>query len=204
MNIGTAHGTFASRSILGDIFSDLGVFQQPVNAWIVRAALENKVREVLRDVFGTDGSAPANMYTMIVTAIDDIDKYHGPVTCCGKVLARASGRDSGAKVGDDVALIDGSITSGGSSKNWRSIVKKDSVFKLLNVFPGQKDHFDPFLFKVEVTAESEDMNDTLTSPLRQFSDEEIIAEARRRGLVDDSTTKPDIVYADTGSADAVW
>ena len=30
MNIGTAHGTFASRSILGDIFSDLGVFQQPV------------------------------------------------------------------------------------------------------------------------------------------------------------------------------
>ena len=29
MNIGTAHGSFASRSILGDIFSDLGVFQQP-------------------------------------------------------------------------------------------------------------------------------------------------------------------------------
>jgi len=31
MNIGTAHGSFASRSILGDIFSYLGVFQQPVN-----------------------------------------------------------------------------------------------------------------------------------------------------------------------------
>ena len=30
MNIGTTHGTFASRSILSDIFSDLGVFQQPV------------------------------------------------------------------------------------------------------------------------------------------------------------------------------
>ncbi len=32
MNIGTTHGTFASRSILSDIFSDLGVFQQPVRA----------------------------------------------------------------------------------------------------------------------------------------------------------------------------
>ncbi|WP_296802745.1 hypothetical protein [Thiolapillus sp.] len=31
MNIGTTHGTFASRSILSDIFSDLGVFQQPAN-----------------------------------------------------------------------------------------------------------------------------------------------------------------------------
>ncbi len=33
MNIGTTHGTFASRSILSDIFSDLGVFQQPAKLY---------------------------------------------------------------------------------------------------------------------------------------------------------------------------
>lgn len=149
--------------------------------WKVPAALESEVREVLRETFGTDGSQPVNMLTLRVTALEDVEVYTEPVTCCGKVLARAYGRDSGAKVGDDVALISGNIASGGSRKNWKSIVRKGAVFKLLNVFPGQKDDYDSDSFQVEVIDESIEG----TNPLAHFSDDELLAEIRRRGLLRD-------------------
>ena len=151
--------------------------------WKVPAALESEVREVLNDTFGTDGSQPVKMLTLRVTALNDVEIYTDPVTCCGKVLARAYGRDSGAKVGDDVALISGTITSGGSRKNWKSIVRNGAVFKLLNVYPGQKDDYDPDVFQVEIVDETIDDS---ANPLAAFSDDEILAEARRRGLLGDA------------------
>lgn len=45
----------------------------------------------------------------------------------GYVLATASGRDSGARLQDAVAVIDGKFSSGGSVKNYRCCINGDSV-----------------------------------------------------------------------------
>lgn len=105
-------------------------------AWAVDAAFEDEVRELLNERFGTDGTRPIAYQTLRVTALKTVSEYHGPVTCCGKVLARAHGRDSGAKTGSDVVLLSGGIHSGGSRKNWKSIVEEGSVFKLVRVLPA--------------------------------------------------------------------
>lgn len=49
------------------------------------------------------------------------------VAICGYVLAVAYGRDSGAKVSPNVAVLDGGFTSGGSVKNYRCAIKGDAV-----------------------------------------------------------------------------
>ena len=148
-------------------------------AWNFPAPLENEVRGALLSVYGTDGTDEAQTVTLIARAKTKIYEYHGPVTCCGKTVARAWGRDSGAKVGDDVALLSGHISSGGSRKNWKTIVQKGSTFKLLNVLPGLADDYDPDEWEV-ITEDGGEPE----SPLAGFSDAQILAEARRRGLID--------------------
>lgn len=50
-----------------------------------------------------------------------------------KTIAIAYSKNSGAKLGDDVALIKGSIYSGGSVKNWNTEIDRDTVINLYNV-----------------------------------------------------------------------
>ena len=147
--------------------------------WTFPAALETEVRGVLLSVYGTDGDDGAQSVTLIARAKRGISEYTGPVTCCGKTVARAWGRDSGARVGEGVALLEGRIGSGGSRKNWKTVVEEGSTFKLLNVLPGLVDDYDPYEW--EVTTEDGSEPD---SPLAAFSDAQILAEARRRGLID--------------------
>lgn len=65
-----------------------------------------------------------------ITAQRNICEGRGPVTFCGYVIARAFGRDSGAKLGDDVAQISGRIFSSGSMKNWATEIESGSKFRL--------------------------------------------------------------------------
>ncbi len=55
---------------------------------------------------------------------------HPAVTFAGYIIARASGRDSGATLGHGVSMLAGAIRSGGSIKNWAAQVKNRSVFRL--------------------------------------------------------------------------
>ncbi len=149
--------------------------------WTVQPEMEQEARQVLIDAFGTDGSTEVATVTVRVRALRDVFVYgdDGPVTCCGKVLARAWGRDSGAKVGEDVALLSGDIGSGGSRKNWKAWVGEGAEFKLVNVLPARVNEYDADEFEVTVIEGEERVN----NPLAQYSDDDILAEARRRGLI---------------------
>ena len=48
-------------------------------------------------------------------------------------MARAYGRDSGAKIGEGVVFLEGGASSGGSVKNWYTTIKKGSVFEVRDV-----------------------------------------------------------------------
>lgn len=104
------------------------------NCWTVPETEIDTVRDYMMEVFGeSDLPDEDGKITIKVTFNDDASKLTAPVTLYGKEIARAWGRDSGAKIGDDVTLISGRITSGGSQKNWRTVIDAGSVFKIRDV-----------------------------------------------------------------------
>ena len=64
-----------------------------------------------------------------ITALSDNSRKYAVVFMNVK-LAVAFDRDSGAKVGYDARLIEGTIESGGSRANWVCIVREGAIFEL--------------------------------------------------------------------------
>ena len=102
--------------------------------WEVPESEIETVRGYMMDIFGeTDLPTEGEKVTVKVTFNSDESKRRESITLFGKTLARAWGRDSGAKVGEDVTLISGKVTSGGSVKNWCTEVREGTVLKVRNV-----------------------------------------------------------------------
>ena len=103
-------------------------------AWSVSDSMVAEAREIMRAVYGQDDQQTDVQTTDIrVRFNDDVWGHQEGVTLYGKTIAKAWGRDSGARVGDDVAFIDGQPKSGGSVKNWLTIVPAGSVVVIKNV-----------------------------------------------------------------------
>lgn len=86
--------------------------------WVFDPRNERLVRELCQRVYGTDGeSVPDTVSVEIEWSEKDHEDQAGFV-CCGRVIAAASGRDSGAKLGAGVVVLNGRFNSGGSMKNW--------------------------------------------------------------------------------------
>lgn len=101
-------------------------------AWVFDVAQEKSVKELVKDFFGWDGSGETGTAQIKTTELQG--RHTGPAELFGFVLAQARGRDSGAKTGEGVRLVSGSISSGGSVKNWHSYVDADTIFEIDN-FP---------------------------------------------------------------------
>ncbi len=101
--------------------------------WSIPETAVEAAREIMTDVYGYSDTKENETISLKVTFNESISEWRDDVVLFGKVLAHAYGRDSGARVGDDVAYISGGATSGGSVKNWNSVVKKGSVAILSNV-----------------------------------------------------------------------
>lgn len=102
--------------------------------WKVDEGLIEDVRSTMREVYGRDDRGElSGTCTVIVSFSEDVDGYKSPVTVFGRVIASAYGRDSGAKVGEGCAFLEGKPESGGSMKNWRTTVLAGSKVKIMNV-----------------------------------------------------------------------
>ena len=64
-----------------------------------------------------------------ITALSDNNRRYAVVFMREKI-AVAFSRDSGAKIGYGIRMIDGNISSGGSRKNWYCSVSAGSIFEL--------------------------------------------------------------------------
>lgn len=103
-------------------------------AWKVSPDEIDAVRAMMREVYGESDEDPAGeRVTLLVAVIEAVDQLHGPITLAGKTIAKAWGRDSGARVGDDVAFTNGAPQSGGSVKNWRTCIPAGASFEIYNV-----------------------------------------------------------------------
>lgn len=107
-----------------------GRWDKEENVWIFASIIEDKVEE-LDEIYNSDpiGVEISRRYDQDKNAMP-IGGYQEPVYFLGYVLATAHGRDSGAKLGQGVSLIEGVINSGGSMKNWRTDVSENAVFRL--------------------------------------------------------------------------
>lgn len=101
--------------------------------WTVPAATVNAVREIMRRVYGRDDQTAGKTVRVRLHFDVNICETRAPVTIFGHCIARAFGRDSGAKPGEGVIYLEGGCTSGGSRSNWDSIVEKGSVVELTAV-----------------------------------------------------------------------
>ena len=102
-------------------------------AWKIPAEALNEAREMMLKHYGETDQADDEKITVRATFLQDVEELTDSVTSLGKTIARATGRDSGARVGEDAVLVKGRIGSGGSMKNWTSWVENGSVFILHNV-----------------------------------------------------------------------
>ena len=101
-----------------------GTWDRDSQVWVFSGLISDQVEEL--EATYTDDPVPVE-----VTAQTDLSEWHGSVTFAGYVIATASGRDSGAQLGRDVAKVSGAINSGGSVKNWSTRVTQGSVFRLM-------------------------------------------------------------------------
>lgn len=102
--------------------------------WTIPAEAVDNCRDIMRDVYGeADIPDTEPRLKLRVKFLRDDDALRGPYVAFGKTIADARGRDSGARPGDGVVFVEGAPRSGGSAKNWLSIVPEGCVVELRNV-----------------------------------------------------------------------
>jgi len=101
--------------------------------WTVDARLADDVRAAMRSVYGRDDGAEADLVTVIVTVHNTLRGHRESVVLFGRAIATAFGRDSGARIGEGVAFLDGEPESGGSATHWETIVRDGSRVKITDV-----------------------------------------------------------------------
>lgn len=111
--------------------------------WAVPESAVDAAREIMKNVYGYNDNTPNETVKVRVKVINELNEWGSDVVLFGKVLSHATGRDSGARIGDDVVYIKGGATSGGSAKNWDSEVKAGSEIILSNVNKNLYDNAEP-------------------------------------------------------------
>lgn len=101
--------------------------------WVFDGRDEDRVRKACRDVYGTDGSDGDDVVDLRVTYAKEALGDRAAVYFAGREVARAYGRDSGAKLGEGVVQLEGRIGSSGSRQYWCTQIRAGSVFELRDV-----------------------------------------------------------------------
>ena len=97
--------------------------------WVVPSHEEQAVYQIIGDIYNYN---PNNdLFVRVrVTAKEDVSGLRDGIYFKGYLIGRASGRDSGVQMDQNATMVSGDIASGGSVKNWETVITKGSVFEL--------------------------------------------------------------------------
>lgn len=109
-----------------------GKWDGAAKVWVFDPRDERRVRELCKEVFGTDGT-PVELVTMRVTYAQRQAAHRDAIWLAGRQVAQARGRDSGARLGEGVVIIEGSAYSSGSVKNWETAIAEGTVLEIRDV-----------------------------------------------------------------------
>lgn len=128
--------------------------------WTIDESNLDAARVIMKEIYGYADNEINEKVTLKIHVKESVSKKHGDVILFGKILSHATGRDSGARSGSDVAYIHGSAYSGGSAKNWKSVVSEDSEILLHNV---NKNLYEEYLENPQEEYEIEVVTDSIDS-----------------------------------------
>lgn len=128
--------------------------------WTIDESNLGAARVIMKEIYGYADNEINEKVTLKIHVKESVSKKHGDVILFGKILSHATGRDSGARSGSDVAYIHGSDYSGGSAKNWESVVSEDSEILLHNV---NKNLYEEYLENPQEEYEIEVVTDSIDS-----------------------------------------
>jgi hypothetical protein len=145
-----------------------GKFDKQAGGWVVAGTRLSELEKLI-------GAAQSDLVEVEVGSADW--RGYAQISVGWHVLAARRGRDYGADLYAD--MVAGSLpSSGGSVKNPRVAASDDARFRLW--VPRD---FAALLDLQVVTDPACDVPPAGINPLAEFSDEEVLAEVRRRGLV---------------------
>lgn len=103
------------------------------NCWRFDPRMTKDVKALYLDIYGDWPGEPTEYVTLHAEAPNGFSKLQGGIFLAGRCIARAWGRDSGAKIGDGVILREGDAHSGGSMKNWKTCLSDGTVVEIFDV-----------------------------------------------------------------------
>jgi hypothetical protein len=95
--------------------------QWNVGQWVFDGNVRDHVVAAMEGCYSVTGIVPYEVCTLVVKDYYE-EEWTGGVELFGRPVAKAFGRDSGAKAQDGIFLISGRFKSGGSVKNWKTII----------------------------------------------------------------------------------
>jgi len=101
--------------------------------WVFDLRDETRVQRLYEDTYGEWPGAEAIKVDIQLTAIGIPWGDKSSIFFGGREIARAYGRDSGAKLGNGVVVLKGGFDSGGSVKNWATKALEGTVIELRDI-----------------------------------------------------------------------
>lgn len=99
--------------------------------WVFDAKEESRVRELCLKVYGTDGViGVGDLVTVRIEFLKNFSSRKSGIFFCGRMVASAQSSYSGARVGDGIVFIHGEPESGGSYKNWCTVIPEGSIVEI--------------------------------------------------------------------------
>lgn len=99
--------------------------------WVLPAMVKSEVEKYIEKVYGSCNNSEDLLVQVDVTFPEGCRNFGGSLTVGPLTIARAFGRDSGAKMSPGWAQITGGVHSGGSVKNWCITTGKGSSFRAM-------------------------------------------------------------------------
>jgi len=101
--------------------------------WVFPAENENLVRNLCREVYGTDGTVEPT--TTILVTLSEVGRHEDDRLMVGPIeVLRKWNRDSAPKLGENCTVVQGKLlSSGGSRNNPRITYTDDCVIRVKNV-----------------------------------------------------------------------
>ena len=124
------------------------------------------IRQFMMDCYGENDIEFAEKVDVKVKFLQTVEEYYKGIELFGRTIAYAFGRDSGAKLGDNITCINGEYRSGGSVRNWKTIIDVDSEFIIRDVAKNTITDYDKELFEIEII-EKANTNDDKIEMLEQ-------------------------------------
>lgn len=114
-----------------------GKWNPAKSAWCFDRRDESRVEELYRSIYGewdTNNAPAADAVTCRVKILEKVWAGQRGIYFAGRQIARATGRDSGATLGNGVIVLAGrGFDSGGSVKNWTTVGYEETEFELRDV-----------------------------------------------------------------------